>query len=80
MSARFTWPPRRADVAAASEMEMSGFLPCSFEPAETLGDTEPGALDNSPHGKELDAAAWWPELLGAMVIAGSMYAAWRGWL
>ena len=51
MSARQDWPRRRVEPQATPE---AGTLPFSFEPEETLGDTDYGDLDDD----EANEAHW----------------------
>jgi hypothetical protein len=71
----FPWPARRPAADAVAIGYESGFLPGTFEPAETLGDTDPMPLDEAEaHAQKLEAAAWWPEFLMFVVCAGCILA------
>ena len=48
-AARLWWPRRRAEPCTDNPMgDEAGCLPYSLEPEETLGDTAPAPLDESP--------------------------------
>lgn len=79
-AARVWWPRRRAEPAVSDEAMGSeaGCLPFSFEPEETLGDTAPAPLDESP-SEHMAREARESRRLYLLVVAFALLA-YFGWI
>lgn len=83
MNARiFQWPARRAGLDIEPAGYECGFLPGTFEPIETLGDTGAVPLDEAPALSATDylciEARWHRRMYALVVLA--LAAGYFGWL